>query len=120
MEAPVTMLIVVPTVLVVVPTVAAVVPTMLVAVPTVVAVVPTVVAVVPTIVAVVPTVVAVVPTAVAVVPTVLTRVRRGPVASGVIVAMPVVPALTIVVICSMLNGGAVGPIVPANVVVVPS
>jgi hypothetical protein len=67
-----------------------------------------------------PTVGGAVPTVVAAVPTLVTTVRRGPLASGVIVAMPVVPAMTIVVIWPMPNGGAVGPIVPANVVVVPA
>lgn len=67
----------------------------------------------------VPTVL-VVPAILVAVPTVVATVRRGPVASGVIVAMPVVPDLTIVVIWPMPNGGAVGPIVPANVVVVPA
>jgi len=54
------------------------------------------------------------------VPAVVTTVRRGPVASGVIVAIPIVPDMTIVVIWPMPNGGAVGPIMPANVVVVPA
>jgi hypothetical protein len=67
----------------------------------------------------VPTVL-VVPTILVAVPTVVATVRRGPVVSGVIVAMPVVPDLTIVVIWPMPNGGVVGPIVPANVVVVPA
>jgi hypothetical protein len=52
--------------------------------------------------------------------TVVATVRCGPVVSGVFVAMPVVPDMTIVVIWPMPNGGAVGLIVPANVVVVPA
>ena len=60
-------------------------------------------------------------TMVVAVPTVVTTVSRGPVASGVIVAMPIIPDLTIVVmIWTIPNGGAVRPIVPANVVVVPA
>lgn len=74
----------------------------------------------PTVGGAVPTVVVAVHTFIVAVPTVVTTVRRGPVASGVIVAMPVVPSITIVVIRPMPNGGAVGPIVPANVVVVPA
>jgi hypothetical protein len=74
----------------------------------------------PTVGGAVPTVVVAVHTFIVAVPTVVTTVRRGPVASGVIVAMPVVPSITIVVIRPMPNSGAVGPIVPANVVVVPA
>ena len=87
--------------------------TMVVATPTVGGAAATVLVAVPTVVVAVPTVVVAVPAVVAV-------ARRGPVAFRVIVPMPVVPHITIVLIWLMPNGGAVGPIVPANVVVVPA
>jgi len=93
--------------------------TMLVAMPAAGSAVATVLVAMPTLVVAVPTVMAAVPTVMAAVPTTVIVVRRGPVAF-VIVAMPVVPHVTIVAIWLMPNGGAIGPIVPANVIVVPA
>jgi hypothetical protein len=80
----------------------------------------TMVVAIPTVGGATATVLVAMPTVVVAVPNVVIAVRCRPVAVGVIVAMPVVPRITIVVIWLMPNGGAIGPIVPANVVVVPA